>query len=262
MTWNTIEIDESDGIHTVTLNRPERRNALNRELIAELTEALDAVESCACGAVILTGAGTAFCAGMDLEELKALPSQPPEDQAAGLEDFVLLMRRLYELSKPTIAAVNGPALAGGTGLALQCDFTLAAPGAKFGYTEVRIGFVPAVVSVFLIPMIGEKRARNLLLSGRLLGSEEALAWGLVTEVAPEGELISRARSLAGALLKNSPESMRAMKKLLNSFSRKRLNRDLGRALRSSGKVRGTADFSEGIQAFFEKRDPVWPSRKN
>src|SRR6202167_1525817 len=167
------------------MNRPERRNALNPQMIAELTHAFGESGMCSCGVVVLTGAGTAFCSGMDLENLKSLSDQRPEDQRADAEATMWMMRRLYELTKPTIAAVNGAAIAGGAGLATLCDFTLAAPQAKFGYTEVRIGFIPAIVSVFLLEMIGDKRARDLLLSGRILTADEALALGLITEVLPE-----------------------------------------------------------------------------
>src|SRR5271154_7267517 len=164
------------------MNRPERRNALNPQMIAELTHALGESATCSCGVVVLTGAGTAFCSGMDLENLKSLSDQRPEDQRADAEATMWMMRRLYELTKPTIAAVNGAAIAGGTGLATLCDFTLAAPQAKFGYTEVRIGFIPAIVSVFLERQVGEKAARELLLTGRLIEAAEACALGLVTRV--------------------------------------------------------------------------------
>ncbi len=138
--YATLEIKEADGIHTITLNRPDRRNALNPQMIAELTHALGESSTCSCGVVVLTGAGTAFCSGMDLENLKSLTDQRPEDQRADAESTMWMMRRLYELNKPTIAAVNGPAIAGGTGLATLCDFTLAAPQARFGYTEVKNRF--------------------------------------------------------------------------------------------------------------------------
>ncbi len=259
--YATLEIKEADGIHTITMNRPERRNALNPQMIAELTHALGESAACLCGVVVLTGAGTAFCSGMDLENLKSLSHQRPEDQRADAESTMWMMRRLYELSKPTIAAVNGPAIAGGTGLATLCDFTLAAPQAKFGYTEVKIGFIPAIVSVFLLEMVGEKKAKALLLSGRTLDAEEALSMGLVTEVVPEGELAARTQALAALLLKNSPESMSAIKKLLSGYAKERLDRDLMRAMRWNEKIRNSPDFKEGLQAFLEKRDPVWPLRK-
>jgi methylglutaconyl-CoA hydratase len=259
--YATLEIKEADGIHTITLNRPERRNALNPQMIAELTHATGESASCSCGVVVLTGAGTAFCSGMDLESLKSLTNQRPEDQRAEAEAMMWMMRRLYELGKPTIAAVNGPAIAGGTGLATLCDFTLAAPRARFGYTEVKIGFVPAIVSVFLLEMIGEKKAKTLLLSGRILDAAEALSFGLVTEVVPEGELMSRVQALAALLLKNSPESMSAIKRMLSGFAKERLDRDLTRAMRWNEKIRNSPDFREGLSAFLEKRDPVWPGRK-
>jgi methylglutaconyl-CoA hydratase len=261
ITYATLQIQEAEGIHTITMNRPERRNALNPQMIAELTHAINDASTCACGVVVLTGAGTAFCSGMDLENLRALGTQRPEDQRADAESTMWMMRRLYDLAKPTIAAVNGPAIAGGTGLATLCDFTLAAPQARMGYTEVRIGFIPAMVSVFLLEMVGEKKAKALLLSGRVLDAEEALALGLVTEVVPDGELMSRVYSLAALLLKNSPESMSAVKKLLSSFAKERLDRDLARAMRWNEKIRNSPDFHEGLQAFLEKRDPVWQRGK-
>jgi methylglutaconyl-CoA hydratase len=259
--YATLEVKEADGIHTITLNRPERRNALNPQMIAEVTHAVGEAGTCSCGVVVVTGAGTAFCAGLDLEHLKSLGFQRPEDQRAEAESIMWMMRRLYELTKPTIAAVNGPAIAGGTGLATLCDFTLAEPHARFGYTEVRIGFIPAIVSVFLLEMIGEKKAKELLLSGRVLDAEEARSLGLVNEVVPAGELIPRVNALAALLLKNSPESMSAVKKLLSSFAKERLDRDLARAMRWNEKTRNSVDFREGLQAFLEKREPVWPSRK-
>jgi methylglutaconyl-CoA hydratase len=261
ISYATLEIKEADGVHTITMNRPDRRNALNPQMIAELTHALADSAVCPCGVVVLTGAGTAFCSGMDLESLKSLSDQRPEDQRADAESTMWMMRRLYELSKPTIAAVNGAAIAGGAGLATLCDFTLAVPKAKFGYTEVRIGFIPAIVSVFLLEMVGEKKAKSLLLSGRILDAEEALSLGLVSEVVPESELIPRALALAALLLKNSPESMGAVKKLLSAYAKDRLDRDLARAMRWNEKIRNSPDFREGIRAFLEKRDPVWPSRK-
>ncbi|HEV2276473.1 MAG TPA: enoyl-CoA hydratase/isomerase family protein [Acidobacteriaceae bacterium] len=254
-----MNVEESEGIHTITLNRPERRNALSLPLIRDLIQALEDAERCCCGALLITGAGSAFCSGMDLDDLQA--GGGGEESSTGLQAFLLLMRRLYDFSKPTIAAVNGPALAGGSGLAMQCDFTLAADRAKFGYTEVRIGFIPAVVSVFLVSMIGEKRARGLLLSGRIFTSKEALDLGLITEVTSETELISRSRSLAASLLRNSPEAMRSMKQLLNDFSRTRLDAELRQAIEQGQKLRAHPDFHEGIRAFLEKRDPVWPSRR-
>jgi methylglutaconyl-CoA hydratase len=259
--YATLQIKEDGGIHSITLNRPERRNALNPQMIAELTHAFGDAAACNCRVIVLTGNGTSFCSGMDLESLKTLNDQRPEDQRADAEAMMWMMRRLYELTKPTIAAVNGPAIAGGTGLATLCDFTLAAPQARFAYTEVKIGFIPAIVSVFLLEMVGEKKAKSLLLSGRTLDAQEALQIGLVSEVVAEGQLMTRVQELAAMLIRNSPESMAAVKKLLSSFAKDRLDRDLARAMRWNEKVRNSADFREGLTAFLEKRDPVWAPRK-
>jgi methylglutaconyl-CoA hydratase len=258
--YSTVNVEESDDIHLITMNRPERRNALNPQMIYDLSQALDASAHCSCGVVVLTGAGTAFCSGMDLEHLRSLHDQRPEEQLADAESIMRLMRHLHEITKPTIAAVNGPAIAGGAGLAALCDFTLSVHEAKFGFTEVKVGFIPAVVAIFLLPMIGEKRTRDLLLSGRILDADEALAFGLVTALVPAEEMMARVRALGKTLLANSPDSMRVVKELLNSFAKERLDRDLVRAVRWNERIRNSGDFREGLQAFFEKRDPVWPSR--
>src|SRR5208283_1379619 len=158
MNFNTIQLAYDGGTATITLNRPEKRNAISFELIDDLLRALDEIAKSESIILILTGAGKAFCSGMDLENLKALLDRSPEQNVKDSEIMVRLFRSLYEFPKITIAAVNGPAIAGGTGLALLCDFTLAVPEAKFGYTEVRIGFVPAIVSTFLPRQVGEKQA--------------------------------------------------------------------------------------------------------
>ena len=202
--YSTVNVEESDDIHLITMNRPERRNALNPQMIYDLSQALDASAHCSCGVVVLTGAGTAFCAGMDLEHLRSLHDQRPEEQLADAESITRSMRHLHEMTKPTIAAVNGPAIAGGAGLAALCDFTLSVPEAKFGFTEVKVGFIPAVVAVFLLPMIGEKRTRDLLLSGRILDADEALTFGLVTAIAPAQELMAHVRSLGRIAFEKQP----------------------------------------------------------
>jgi methylglutaconyl-CoA hydratase len=258
--YNTVNVEESDGLHIITMNRPERRNALNPQLVHDLSRALEASTHCSCEVVVLTGAGTVFCSGMDLEHLRTLHDQRPEEQLADAESIMWLMRHLHELSKPTIAAVNGHAIAGGAGLAAVCDFTLSVPDAKFGFTEVKIGFIPAVVAVFLLPTMGEKRTRDLLLSGRILDAGEALALGLITAIAPAEELMKRVRELGRSLCKNSPDSMKAVKGLLNGFAKDRLDRDLARAVRWNERMRNSGDFREGLQAFFEKREAEWPSR--
>jgi methylglutaconyl-CoA hydratase len=210
--------------------------------------------------LILTGAGKAFCSGMDLENLNTLIGRSPVQNLKDSETMVRLFRSLYEFPKVTIAAVNGAAIAGGTGLALLCDFTLAVPEAKFGYTEVRIGFVPAIVSTFLLRQVSEKQARDLLLTGRIFGAEEAARMGLISKIVAPENLIARSRELAALLIENSPASLRATKKLLTDHGRAELDAQIDDAVRENAAIRTTADFREGIASFLEKRKPVWTGK--
>ncbi|HEY6336909.1 MAG TPA: enoyl-CoA hydratase-related protein [Candidatus Sulfotelmatobacter sp.] len=260
MTYTTIQLDQDSGIATITLNRPDKRNAISFELIGDLLRALEEVAKSDAQILILTGAGKAFCSGMDLDNLKSLLGRTPEQNLEDSQTMVRLFRALYEFPKGTIAAVNGAAIAGGTGLALLCDFTLAVPAAKFGYTEVRIGFVPAIVSTFLLRQVGEKQARDLLLTGRLFGTDEAASMGLINEVVAPENLMTRARELASSLLENSPASLRATKQLLTDHARAELDAQIDAAVRENAAIRNTADFREGIASFLEKRKPVWTGK--
>lgn len=261
MPYQTLYVTESDRVVTVTLNRPERRNALNPQMVDELIAVIDSLARRTSGVMILTGRGPAFCAGLDLEHLKALVSRTPAEHRDDSQRVARLFRSLYDLPLPTIAAVNGPAIAGGMGLATICDFTLSIVEAKFGYTEARIGFVPAMVSSFLTLQVGEKKARDLLLTARLISAVEAKEMGLINEVLNESGLMTRARQLAHQLLLNSPESLRATKKLLSEHTREQLDRQLAAAVDSNVGARSNAEFFEGISAFLEKRAPNWHSPK-
>ncbi|MCU1323625.1 MAG: Enoyl-CoA hydratase [Acidobacteriaceae bacterium] len=227
---------------------------MQEELIAAFADAGAARD---CRVVVLAGAGEAFCAGLDIEALKSSVGQSAEEHRADVARVARLFRALYELEKPTIAAVQGAAVAGGTGLATLCDFTLATPSARFGYTEVRIGFVPALVAAFLVLQVGEKRARELFLTGRIFGAEEALRLGLVTEVVAEGMLQERVAELAGVLVGNSPEAMGATKRLLLTQNELWLDAAITESLEANAVARTTLDFKEGVTAFLEKRKPVW-----
>lgn len=260
MNYATIQLACDGRVATITLNRPGKRNAISFELINDLLRALDEVAKSDAIVLILTGAGKAFCSGMDLDNLKALLGRTPEQNLHDSETMVRLFRTLYEFPKVTIAAVNGAAIAGGTGLALLCDFTLAVPEAKFGYTEVRIGFVPAIVSTFLLRQVGEKQARDLLLTGRIFAADEAARLGLVNEIVPGDNLMARARALASLLMENSAPSLRATKQLLTDHARMELDAQIDAAVRENAAIRTTADFREGITSFLEKRKPVWTGK--
>jgi methylglutaconyl-CoA hydratase len=260
VSYNTLQLAYHDGVATITLNRPEKRNAISYELIRELMIAFEAVDSSGARVLVLTGAGKAFCSGMDLENLKSLIGCTPEQSLADSQMMAIFFRTLYDFPRPTIAAVNGAALAGGTGLATLCDFTLAVPEAKFGYTEVRIGFVPAIVSTFLLRQVGEKIARDLLLTGRLFDAEEALRIGLITEIVPAENLLKRTAELAAQLMDNSPGSLLYTKRLLSAAARAELDAQIEAAVRENAAIRSTPDFREGITSFLEKRKPKWSSQ--
>jgi len=260
MPYRTLHLEFSGEIAMITLSRPEKRNAITAEMIAELLSAFIEVEANPARVLILTGAGKAFCSGMDLEALKALASQPPAEQREDADRIATLCLRIWSFPKPTIAAVNGPAIAGGCGIATLCDFTMAVPEAKFGYPEVRIGFLPAVVSVFLTRQIGEKRARDLLLSGKTIDAAEAHRLGLVTQIVPAKELMIAAQILAANLLACSPVSLRMTKKLLCDFAAPEVVRELELAAAESARIRTTLDFQEGLESFLGKRAPRWTGK--
>ena len=260
MSYQTLQLAVTGETATITLNRPEKRNAISPEMIVEILAAFDEVEYNSARVLIFTGAGKAFCSGMDLEALKALAKQSPAEQREDTDRLTKLFRRIWSFPKPTIAAVNSHAIAGGCGLATLCDFTLAVPEAKFGYPEVRIGFLPAVVSIFLVRQIGEKNARNLLLTGNTIDAAEAHRLGLVTQIVAAEELHKAAQALASTLLAASPTSLRVTKKLLCDFAAPEINRELELAATESAQIRSTEDFREGLSSFLEKRPPRWTGK--
>jgi len=257
LSYTTILIADEGSIRTITLNRPERRNAMTPEMQDELIAAMNEAAVSNCRVVVFAGAGEAFCSGLDLTALQGMKDKTTAEHRADAERIATLFRTLYELPKPTIAAVHGVAIAGGTGLATICDFTLAAPTAKFGYTEARIGFVPALVSAYLALQIGDKRARDLLLTGRLFDAAEAHRLGIVNEVVAPEALAERVRAQAEVLAANSPASLSATKRLMAAQNKTWLDTAVAEAMEANARARETADFQEGIAAFLEKRKPVW-----
>ncbi|MBZ5528307.1 MAG: enoyl-CoA hydratase/isomerase family protein [Acidobacteriia bacterium] len=255
--YTTLKLTTTNDIATITLDRAEKRNAISTAMIEKLLAALDAVEKSPARIAVITGNGNAFCSGMDLELLAAIAQQSPEQNLADSRRMAGMFRRIWSFPKILIAAVNGAAIAGGTGIATMCDFTLAVPEAKFGYTEVKIGFLPAIVSVFLTRQIGEKQARDLLLTGRIFDAAEAKALGLVNEVVPADQLSARTQRLAETLLAASPTSLTRTKKLLVAAAAAQVDAELERAIAENARIRATADFREGLASFLEKRKPVW-----
>ncbi|MFB3915730.1 MAG: enoyl-CoA hydratase/isomerase family protein [Terriglobales bacterium] len=260
MKYENIQLVQQAGAAILTLNRPEKRNAISQKLISELLAALDEVAQSGARVLTITGAGKAFCSGMDLDELRGVTSRSEAENIADSQIMARLFRSVYEFRLPTIAAVNGAAIAGGCGIATLCDFTLASTEARFGYTEVKIGFLPAIVSTFLMRQVGEKRARDLLLTGRIIGPEEAREIGLVNEIVAPDRLMERARELAALLMENSPASLAATKRLLAAYAGEELDEQIRLSVEENARIRATHDFREGVSSFLEKRKPRWSSK--
>jgi methylglutaconyl-CoA hydratase len=247
---------EKGRVATLFLNDPERRNPLSPKMVEGLLAALEELEADeGVRALVLTGRGHAFSAGADLAFLERVTEMGAEENYRHSLSLMALFRRLYTFPKPTVAAVNGPAVAGGAGLALACDLVVMEEEARMGFTEVRIGFVAALVSVLLTRAVGEKVAKDLLLTGRLVGAEEAKALGLVNRTAPKGEALKVAQALAEEVAENAPNSLRLTKELLAALPGMGLEEGFRLAALANAWVRETGDLKEGIRAFFEKRKP-------
>jgi len=245
-------------VAVLTLNRPDARNALGPELVALLPAKLDELEKEGrTRAVVITGTGSAFCAGADLATLKSLQSATAEENDRDCEALRNLYKRMVTSPLPLVAAVNGPALAGGCGLASLCDIVIASQSAVFGYPEVRIGFVAAMVLVFLSRQVGERLARELLLTGRTLKAEEAREAGFVSRVVPDGDLLDEAVKTASQVASNAPSAVALTKELLWHTSGLPVGDALGLASRLNVYARSNPEMREGLSAFFEKRKPQW-----
>jgi methylglutaconyl-CoA hydratase len=240
----------------ITINRPEKRNALSRALIAALSDAFERAKSdSAARCVLLAGAGPAFCAGMDLTEL----SETIEAEQAVIWDDALKLARLfdliYTLPKPTIAVVNGPAVAGGAGLVSVCDLAIAASTAIFGYPEVRRGLVAALIMPHLLRHVGERMARWLLLAGEMIDAAAAERCGLINAAVSPDQLTAKADQWVASLAQGGPDALARTKDLLQRFSRQALS--VEEAAQASAAPRLTDECRHGLQAFFAKQPPPW-----
>jgi methylglutaconyl-CoA hydratase len=258
MSTELVRRHDDGPIITLSLNRPDKRNALSRALVAALSDELDRIEaSTGNRVVILAGEGKVFCAGMDLKEA-AEDSADAEAEARGVADvqgIAHLINQIHRFPRITIAAVQGAAVAGGAGLALACDFVLMADDAKLGYPEVLRGLIPAIVMHDLIRQVGERRARQLLLSGELIDAAAAERWGLVNQVVPAADLRSAAMQRARTQLASAPLAVEAVKRLIDDASRRPA--DLRGAAAVSAAARAGDEAAEGMKAFLERRTPNW-----
>ncbi|QNH61225.1 enoyl-CoA hydratase/isomerase family protein [Hymenobacter sediminicola] len=254
-----IRYEAADAIGYITLNRPEKRNALSADMVSELKMAFEfAEEDTACKVIVLRAEGTAFCAGADLAYIQELQSFGYTDNLADSTHLMQLFHQIYTLKKVVIAQVQGHALAGGCGLATVCDFAFTVPEARFGYTEVKIGFLPAIVSVFLLRKVGEARTKELLLTGDVLTAQRALELGLVNGVVAAAELVRHVHGFARRLcIENSAQSMEATKEMLARIPEMPLEDSLRYAAHINAEARGSLDCRRGIAAFLAKEKITW-----
>lgn len=251
--------EAKNRIGYVTLNRPEKRNALSFELVSELKRVLDDAEKDPSAKVIILRAnGEAFCAGADLASLQKLQNYSFEENINDSNHLKELFLKIYQLKKVVIAQVHGHALAGGCGLATICDFVFAVPEARFGYTEVKIGFIPAMVLVFLIRKIGEQRAKQLLLSGEVVQGIDAVNFGLVNFSVPRDQIEFKAEEFAQRLIKNnSAHAMAVTKEMVDKVQTMTLSEALTYAAKMNADMRGSDDCKKGIAAFLNKENLIW-----
>ena len=254
-----IQYAVEDRIAYITLNRPEKSNALCYELVSELRLAFKAAEDDEQARVIILRAnGDAFCAGADLQYLKELQANSFEQNLADSDHLKELFLQIYQLKKIVISQVHAPALAGGCGLATVCDFTFAAPDAIFGYTEVKIGFVPAIVMVFLLRKVGESKAKHLLLGGAIINAAQAKDMGLIHYILPKEELASGAKKFAVQLIENnSGYAMGVTKQMMAKVYGLRIEEALNFASEMNAKARGSDDCKRGISSFLNKEKINW-----
>ena len=254
-----LQSSRDGAVLTLTLDRPERRNALDAALVGALRDALAEAETdAALRVIVLTGTGRAFSAGADLAALEALQSASAEANLADSEHLAGLFEAIVRHPLPLVAKVNGHAIAGGCGLAAACDFALVADGAKLGFTETRIGFVPAIVAVLVRRKLGDAALRDLLLTGRLIGAEEAAALGLVTGAVEADRLDDEVDALCRSLSTGTSRTAVALtKRLLADVHGMGLAEGLSYATRLNALARATDDCKAGVAAFLGKTDPPW-----
>lgn len=246
-------------IATISINRPEKRNALNPELVTLLTETLlKASEDDEVKVIVLKANGATFSAGADLAYLQQLQKNSYEENLADSERLKRLFTTIYYLPKIVIAQVEGHAIAGGCGLATVCDIIFSVPEASFGYTEVKLGFVPAIVSCFLVRKTSETIAKRILLTGELFSAEQALNYGLITFLSKAEEIELKVKEFAlGLCTEASSNSLMVTKQLIGQTTNPQLEKSLSLAVQINARVRESEDFKKGIAAFISKEKISW-----
>ncbi|MFN3529688.1 MAG: enoyl-CoA hydratase/isomerase family protein [Bacteroidia bacterium] len=259
MDYQYLQSSLDQRIGRIVLNRPDKRNAFNAELVEELKHAFQQhYADPACKIIVLSAKGAVFSAGADLGYLKQLQQNTYEENRTDSRKLMALYEMIYNGPKVVISQIEGHAIAGGCGLATVSDFSFAVPAANFGYTEVRIGFIPAIVSVFLTRKIGEGKARELLLTGDLISAEEALRYGLINFVIAADEIEQRVTGFAHRLAENcASSSLKMTKELLAEVQDLPYQAALELAADRNAQARATDDCQQGIAAFLNKEKLKW-----
>jgi methylglutaconyl-CoA hydratase len=257
-----VRVEIEGPIGRIVMSRPKRHNAFDETMIARLAEAIARLrDEKAVRVVLLAGEGPSFSAGGDLEWMQRSAAASREVNLIDARRFAEMLRAFYELPKPTIALVHGPAYGGGVGLTAAADFAIATPDAVFSLSEVKLGLIPAVISPYVIDAIGPRATRALALSAERLGAEEALRLGLVTRVVPAEELEGAAQSLARVLLANSPDALARTKQLITTVSAMPIgDKTMEETARRIADARASEEGREGVAAFIGKRRPGWVAR--
>jgi len=250
-----ITIEREEGVATIAMNRPDKRNALSPELVADLASAFaDLGSDNSVKVIILKGNGPAFCAGADLAYLQQISENSAQENVADSTTLMRMMQGIVECPKPVIAMVHGPAIAGGCGLATVCDVIIAGrEHAVFGYSEVKIGFIPAIVMVYLLRKVGDTQARRLVLTAQNINSDEAMNIGLVSYVVDDDQLEHETMQLARLMARNSSSAMAMSKDMLNALHGMSLDAGLRYAASMNALARQTDDCKAGIQRFLSPK---------
>ncbi|MGH7153296.1 MAG: enoyl-CoA hydratase-related protein [Acetobacteraceae bacterium] len=260
---DTVQVETHDGWRTITLNRPDKLNALNAEMLDDLSAALDAIEAdAACRAVLLTGAGRGFCSGQELgPAVMPGPHGPPSLGPIAGAYHQRLVRRLRALRLPVVCAVNGMAAGAGANVALACDIVLAARSASFVQAFVRIGLVPDCGGSFFLPrLVGDARARAMAMLGDAIPAEQAHAWGMIWQVTDDTGLMAQAEALTARLAVGPTQAFAMMKRAFAASAANGLDAQLDLEAVLQDQAGRTSDFAEGVKAFLEKRRPVFTGR--
>lgn len=256
---NLVLYEVKDRVGYITLNRPEKRNALNFDFVNEIKSAFaNAENDASCKVIVIRSNGEAFCAGADLGYLQQLQNNTHEENLADSKNLMELYRMIYLSKKVVISLVKGPALAGGCGLATVCDFCFATPTSTFGYTEAKIGFIPAIVMVFLVRKLGEQKAKQLLLTGDIIDAETAFDMDLINYLVDESLIDDEVQKFANKLCKySSAQSLAYIKEMLSEVQHLNLDEGLNYAAEMNAKARTTEDCKKGIAAFLNKEKITW-----